>query len=88
MSGYRTFLSWYVRKASGFILKVLKLSDSWSWALIYVWAVIAKALRWFDLGYFELGLGLSLAKLFRIHITEPEKIQIFLHFKNLKIGRK
>ena len=55
MSGYRTFLSWYVRKASGFTLKVLKLSDNRSWVLIYVCAVIAKVLRWFELGNLQLS---------------------------------
>ena len=55
MSGYRTFLPWYVRRASGFTLKVLKLSDNRSWVLIYVCAVIAKVLRWFELGNLQLS---------------------------------
>ena len=50
MSGYRTFLPCYVRKASGFLLKILKMSDNWFGALIYVCAVNAKALRWFHSG--------------------------------------
>ena len=46
MSGNRTFLSWYVRKVSGFIRKLSKMSDNWPEVLIYVCAVNTKVLHW------------------------------------------